>query len=198
MPNVLQNPSDLVNAALVRIGYPLQIGNLYDGSKAAQRSLAIYGQTRDTLLRTGDWQFAQRNVSLTLLKSAPDSYVPGFNSWDPTVNPPIPWRFEYAYPGDMLKLRAVINPDPQPYIFTIDIDSAYTPPRRVILCNVENAVCVYTGQVTDPLTMPPDFMEAFIDALGEGLSAGLASMQAAQMEAAEGAQDTQMAKMEMG
>lgn len=204
MPNVLSNPADIVNASLVRIGFGSQIGSLYDGSKAAQRALAIYGQTRDAMIRDGDWQFAQRNVFLTLLKTAPASYVPGF-TWDPATNPPVPWLFEYAYPDDMLKLRAVkpvpifpINPDPQPYIWTIDNDSAYSPPRRVILCNVENAVCVYTGQVTDPRTWSVDFVEALIEELGKNLATGLTDIKAAGMEAAEGDRDTQVAKMEVG
>lgn len=205
MANVLQNPADIINASLVRIGYGLQIASLYDGSKAAQKSLAIYGQTRDKMLRDGDWGFAQRSGFLTLLKTAPASYVPGVTDWDPTTNPPIPWKFEYAYLDDCLKVRAVKptpiflnNPDPQPYIFSIDNDSSYAPPQRVILCNVANAICVYTGQVTDPLTWPPDFTEALIDGLGKNLATGLATMQSAQMEAAEEAVESQIAMVEVG
>lgn len=205
MANVLQNPADIINASLVRIGYGLQIGNLYDGSKAAQKSLAIYGETRDSLLRISDWGFAQRMISLTVLKTAPASYVPGVTPWDPTTYPQLNFRFEYAWPDDCLKVRSlrptpifIPNFDPSPNVFAIANDNTYAPPQRVILSSLANAVCVYTGQVTDPLTMPPDFIEGLIGMLGEKLAAGLTSESISNTEAAEGRADTAMATMEQG
>ncbi len=187
------SPADAVNAALVRIGYKINIGSLYDGSNAAQKALDIYGQTRDELLRQNDWGFAERNVALTLLKSAPTAYVPP-TSWDGTLYPAIPYRFEYAYPTDALKVRA-IKPtpifipdyDPQPFVYSIANDNYYTPARKVILCMVPAALLVYTGQVTDPLTWESDFTEAFIDALGRRLAPSLASLDVVKIQAqAEG------------
>lgn len=206
MTTSISSPADAVNAALVRIGHKRQIGSLRDGSEEAQLGIAIYGQTRDDLLRDGSWGFAQREIALTLLKSAPaGGYIPGFSPWDPTTNPPVAWRFEYGYPDDCLKLRGVRptpifvpNFDPGPYTSSIANDNYFTPPRRVILTNLENAIGMYTGRITDLSTMAVDFVEALIEALGERLATALSSPQIAQVEAAEGRVDKTMAEMEQG
>jgi hypothetical protein len=200
-----QSPADIVNQALARIGYKLRVGSLFDGSLAAKKALDIYVQTRDALLRDGDWPFAERNVAGTLLKSAPvGGYIPP-NGWNPATNPPIPWLYELAWPADCLKVRAVKptpifvpNFNPQPNIFTVLNDNAFAPPQRVICCNVTSAIIVYTGQVTDPTTFPSDFVSLFADALGEGLSPLLASLDVMKIKAAEMQSDEGKAMMEQG
>lgn len=124
----VQNPADIINIALRRMGYKLRVGSLLDGSEAASQALDIYAQTRDELLRAGEWGFAERNVSLTVLKAAPAGgyFPPTF--WSNTY-PPIPWGYEYAYPDDCLKVRALkpaplflFDPDPQPNLYAIAND----------------------------------------------------------------------------
>src|ERR1700686_992831 len=111
MPSSLQSPADIVNAALAQIGFKDRVAHLWEGSKAAKNSLDIYGQTRDQLLRQGDWSFAQREVSGNLIKSAPvGGYVPPI-VWDNLTYPPLPWQFEYSYMGDCIKVRADMPPD---------------------------------------------------------------------------------------
>lgn len=199
----LQNPADVVNAALVKIGYQNLIGNLRDGSKAANKALTIYGETRDTMMRGGDWGFALRNVPLTLLKQAPANLT-YLTPWTDQY-PPIPWQFEYDYPDDMLRLRSVKptpvfipDMDPQPYTWSIYNDTSYTPNKRVILCNAEAAIASYAARVTDPATWPNDFTSALIDMLGEALAAGLTTPAQEQLAAAEGQRDTQAARMVQG
>lgn len=187
MPVSITSPADAVNLALRRIGYKGRVGNLFEGSAAAKDALDIYAQTRDELLRKGDWGFAERNLNMALLKSAPvGGYIPP-NVWTPAF-PPLPWRFEYAYPGDCLDVRAikaealfVIDFDPQPVTFTIANDNTFAPPQKVILCNVPNAILTYTGQVTDPTTWEADFVEAFSAALGRRLAPALVGMEAAKL-----------------
>lgn len=205
MATSISSAASVVNAALARIGYKLFIGNLHDGSAAAQVALQVYGQTRDTLMRDGSWGFAQREVALTLLKSAPAAYTPGVTDWDPTTNPQVGFKFEYAYPTDGLKVRAVRptpifvpNYDPRPWPFSIANDNYYTPGRRVILTNLASAICVYTGRVADPSLWQVDFTQALVEALGEPLGASLATMDAAKVEGAEGRVDKAMAQMEQG
>lgn len=191
MASVITSPADVVNLALAGIGHTDRIGSIYEGSKAAKQALDIYSQTRDEMMRTVDYGFAARNVDLLLLKSAPaGGYVPP-NPWSGANNPPIPWMFEYAYPSDCLKIRAikaqpifVLDYDPQPVVFNITNDSFYTPARKVVLCNVQNAMMVYTGQVTDPTTWEADFVEAFAAELGRRLAPVLANMDAAKYAAA--------------
>jgi hypothetical protein len=201
MASVITSPADIVNAALAQIGHKNRVGSLYEGSRAAKDALDVYGQTRDQLLRQGDWPFAQRDIVGNLTKSAPvGGYVPP-NVWDPSVNPPLPWLFEYTYEDDFIKVRAVKpqpilipNFSPQPYLFAV----ANQGNQRVILSNVENAVITYVGQITDPTQMPPDFIEAFISALGRRLAPLLSNMDAAKMEAQVEQVETTLAERQQG
>lgn len=178
MPASIKNPADVVNLALVRIGYTKAVGNLYDGSDAANKALTIYAQTRDDLMRDGEWDFCRRDVAATLLKSGPTNY---FDSpWDGATMPPVPFMFEYAYPESCLKVRRVqpqpgftFNPMPSPTLFEVVNDDYYSPSRRVIVCNVPNAILTYAGQVTNPASMPPDFIESLAAELAIRLKRGL-------------------------
>lgn len=204
MPASVTSPADVVNLALQRIGYKGRVGNLYDGSTAANDALDIYAQTRDELLRQEDWGFCERNVALTLLKQAPAAYIPP-TAWDPAQYPPPPWLYQYGYPGDCLKVRAVKgvplfvpNFDPQPNLWSIANDNAFAPPRKVILCNVPAAVLTYSGQVLDPASWEADFVEAFAAALGRRLAPALVSLETAKLLVADEAAAKQLAAMEQG
>ena len=99
------SPEDVVNLALTRIGYRDLVNNMYEGSRQANAALSIYAQTRDEMIRKGDWGFARRDVTLPLLKTAPSAgYV--ITAWS-DVYPPLPWKYEYAYPNDCLKVRSI-------------------------------------------------------------------------------------------
>lgn len=179
---------DVLNLALTRLGYNPPINNVMEGSRASTIALNIYAQTRDELLRQSDWGFAERNVQPALLKQAPASYVPP-TVWDPALYPPLPYMFEYAYPDDCLKVRAlkpvplfIPNFDPQPNVYSIANDNAFTPSRKVILCFVPQSVLVYTGQITDPTTWEPDFVEVVAAALAKKLAAPLSRLTTAGAE----------------
>lgn len=201
---VLTSPEDIVNAALVRIGWKKSIGSLFDGSDESSAALNIYGQTRDEQLRLFDWGFAERNAALSLLKLAP---VGGYNPplvWS-SAYPILPWVFEYAYPSDCLKVRAlrttsVFIPefDPAPVVFRIANDNGYAPSKKVILCNIQNAICVYTGQVTDPSLWEASFTESLIAALADRLSPALANLQTKQASEQDEAIETTSAEMKLG
>lgn len=195
MGSVITSPADVVNLALSRVGYTDRVGSIYEGSKAAKLAIDIYSETRDALLREEDYGFAERNIAAALLKSAPaGGYFPP-NNWNGANNPPPPWQFTYTYPDDCLKVRSVKpmaffvqNFDPQPNVFAIQNDNFFTPTRKVILCNVPNAMLVYTGQVTDPTVWEADFIEEFAAALARRLAPILANVDMAKFEAADQAQ----------
>lgn len=195
----------LCNEALDRIGYPESIGFIYEGTKQARIALRLYGQTRDDLLREQDWGFAERNVALTLLKTAPTGgYFPP-TTWNGTSYPPIPWIYEYQYNSDMIKVRSIkpaplIIPDfdPQPVTFRIENDNYFSTPKKVILCNVQNAICTYTGQITDMTTWEPSFTEAFITRLSERMLVSLGDPRLLQAESQKAAGDEMMAAREQG
>ena len=191
MANAVSSPADVLNVALRRIGYKLRVASLYDGSKAGSAALDIYAQTRDAVLEQDDWDFAEGNVALTMLKQAPvGGYIPPL-VWS-SAYPPLPWIFEYAYPADCLKVRAVKPTpiflpefDPQPHVFSLANDSSLSPAAKVILCNVPGAMLVYTRQVTDPTQWKPDFVEEIAAALGRRLSAQLMNLDVTKLEAGD-------------
>lgn len=192
MPLSLSAPEDVVNDALVRIGYKMRIGSLYEGSVASKVALDIYSQTRDELLRASDWGFAERDTALSLLLTAPPGgYVPP-QVWAPGGFPILPWRYEYAYPADALKVRsirrsAIFLPDydPKPNVWRIANDTIASVEQRVILCNVASAIAVYTAQITNPLEWEPDFAEALSASLGRRLAPALSSLDVAKLEAGD-------------
>ena len=112
------------------------------------------------------------------------------------------WLYEYAYPADCLKVRAVklpqifvLNFDPQPHRYSVDNDNGFTPARRVILCNVPSAMLVYAGQVTDPATFDVAFTEEFAAALGQRLAPALLGLNNAKLAAADAQAQKQTADM---
>lgn len=178
MPASASSPADVVNMALARMGYRRRVANLYDGSEAASKALDLYAQTRDDMLRDGEWDFCHRETVASLLKTGPDNYFD--TSWDPATMPPRPWRYEYTYPTDCLKVRQVkgqpgfvFNPSPTPTLWSVLNDNGYSPPRRVIVANVPDAVLVYAGQVTDPTQWPADFVDALAAMLAQRLKPSL-------------------------
>ncbi len=198
----LQSPEDVVNNALVRSGYKMRIGSLYDGSAASKCALDIYGQTRDELLRSADWGFAERDVALTLLKTAPAGGYVSPIVWSSTY-PILPWRYEYAYPADALKVRSVRRTtfflpdyDPKPNVWRVANDQSVN--AQVILCNVASAILVYTGQVTDPLAWEPSFTETLCASLARRLGPALVNLDAAKVEAGDEVATKQMAEAKEG
>jgi hypothetical protein len=203
MTSSVQSPADAINIALRRIGHKLRIGSLYEGSEAARKAIDFYGQTRDALLRSGDWGFAQRDVALTLLKKAPPGGYMG-QPWT-SAYPMLPYLFEYTYPSDCIRVLSikqtpifVPNFDPQPNVFSVDNDNSYTPAMKVIVCNVPQAILCYTGRVTDPSNWEADFTEALIDDLARTLAAGFASEDYVKLEAAVAQSEAQTAEAEQG
>ena len=197
----VSSPADVVNLALARIGYKLRISDLYDGSAPAKVALTVYAQTRDELLSDGNWEFAERNTPGVLLKQAPvGGYIP------PTVwtsaYPALPWMYSYQFPSDALKVRAVkttplfgFNPDPQAQLYSIDNDNGFAPPQRVVLCNLANAIIVYTGQVTDPTTWDVAFVEAMAAAVGRRMAPQLVGLDGAKLAASDEQVEGQIARM---
>lgn len=203
MPASVSSPADIVNLALVRIGHPLRIGSLFEGSPAAKKALDIYAQTRDEMLREQNPGFASRDLSMILLKSAPYPIYPA-GQWNNTF-PPLPWLFEYQLPGDFIKVRAV-KPSPltlpvllpAPKVWRLANDNALVPPQQVLLCNVPSAILVYTAQITDPAAMEPLFIESLAAALARRLTVALADARLIEAEAKDESAETASAEMKQG
>ena len=188
----VQSPADIVNLALSRIGHQGRIASLFDGSVPAKRALDIYGQTRDDLLRSQDWDFAERTVILTQLKAAPAGGYSISTPWSSTYPPP-PWLYEYSYPTDCLKIRCIkqvpsTDPYPMPNVFHVANDGT-----KVILAEISNAILVYTGQITDPTLWNSNFIEALTASLARRLAAAFGMLDQGKAEAEKDeAQDEQV------
>jgi hypothetical protein len=159
MTAVLQDPPSVVNFALARAGYRPRVGSLYDGTLAAKKALDVYSQTRDELLRAGDWNFAMKNATGV----ASGGVVP------------YPWAASYAYPTDCLKVRSIYDSsattdpfNPLPTTWTIYDDPVY---GKVILTRATTATIIYTSQVTNPAQWDAMFIGALSSALGRNLRA---------------------------
>jgi hypothetical protein len=174
----------LCNQALRKAKIPKRIGSAYEGSEVAKACLELFGQTRDFLIGSGDWEFARRaNIILTLLKGPPP--MGGYGPWAPWTPafPPPPWRYEYAYPADCISFAAIVpSPmlypilNPQAALWRIDDDAfdAHANPvasYKAIMANQPNALGVYWGRVTNPSLWDAGFTEAFVDALADNLVA---------------------------
>lgn len=147
----------VANLALAKIGYRLRVGSLYDGTLAAKKLLDVYGQTRDALLRAGDWNFAQKTAALTA-----------------GGTPTYPWTNSWLYPVDCLRVRNVYDPsatvdifNPLPTLWQIADD----PVGKVIFTRASTATAVYNAQVTNPALWEPMFLDALATALGRNLRA---------------------------
>jgi hypothetical protein len=206
MTSTVQNPAQVCNLALAKIGAKMRIASLYDGSEAAKKSLDIYGQTRDHVLYAGDWDFCQRAIQAVLLKKAP-TIPPNYiaTPWT-TAYPATPWAYSYAYPADCIKVRSIKrlpsffpNWDPRYQRWSVDNDPGpqtvpgYAPPQKVILTQVPNAILVYTAQVTDPLQWNAAFLEVLTDALAEQLGPLLMGPEAFKIAQAEEGKDVGVA-----
>lgn len=204
-PLVLNSPEDLCNAALAQLGYKKRIGSLFDGSEASKKTLDVYGLCRQTKLKSFTWDFAERNIALTLLKTAtPGGYGPT-QPYNPATNPLLPWVYEYACPGDMLELRSIRDPtrlipsfDPKPFVFRLANDTVNGTQQRVILCNLLNAIGVYTADVTDPTLWNASFQTAMVDTLSEKLVSLSGDAQWKQLLEQEDVAETQGAEMRRG
>lgn len=188
----------IVNEALRAIGYTKRISEPYDGSRAAKAALEVYSQTRDFLLRSGQYPFSRGETILTLLKGPPP--VGAYNIATPwTAAQPLgDWLYEYQYPSDCIEARAVTGLTyglpvmaPQPVTFTEGNDTINNVNQKVLLTNKAAAKLIYCRRVTDPNQWEAGYLETFIAALGAKLAVplGMPDMkkdQAAEAVATEG------------
>jgi hypothetical protein len=166
----------IVNQALDLVGYPDQIGNIYEGSKASVIALDTWGHTRDMLLMAAQPVWAKRDLPLTLVNQAP-SITNGYadyssTPWDPNANPPLPWLYQYSYPPDcLLPLQIKVAPSflpvwrPRAKPWRAGFDSVFG--NHTILSNEANAILNYVGQILDPNVWYQDFSELMIQALAK-------------------------------
>lgn len=175
----------LVNQALVEIGYPGRVADIYEDGPAARAAIEVYGQTRDEIFDLGEWPLARRaNIGLALLKGPPPAG--GYNPAQPwsAIYPPPGFLYEYLYPDDCIELNAIVPPpsimfllDPKPAVWRVDNDNSLvdnagvaTTQKKVILTNVAGALAVYTGRVIDPALWEAGFTQQVVERMAKKLA----------------------------
>ncbi len=152
--------AEVCNLALDRIGYRRSIANIYSGTAEARIALRAYAQTRDDLLKSKDWDFAERIADLAAT----------------SFQPPRGWQYSYVWPTDCLKVRYVSatsigddDLDPRPTLF----DDLNESGQRVIVANISPASLTYTGQITDMTTWDAAFVELMVEELSRRFAEAL-------------------------
>lgn len=124
-------PASMVNRALQEIAAQATVTGVppvFDNSAAGLAAGILYPGAITLLLRQQDYEFARRDVNLTL--QADHGY---------------PWAYAYTYPADCLKVRQVApatwdQNDPQAVRWEVmELDGG-----KIIACNVPTAVLTYT------------------------------------------------------
>lgn len=188
-------PVDLCNLALDQIVARTSITGLTPPSppnnKAAEVAARTYQIQTDAVFRAAHWNSARLQNTLTLLRAAvgtpenPSGVDAGGNT---LPIPPVPWRYEYAYPPDCLLMRFVI-PRPNlpiagtaplmtnvgmsnlplvntslPFVPAIDTDQDGNQ-IKVLLTNAGKAQGVYTARISNPDLWDASLQNAVIGTL---------------------------------
>lgn len=189
--------TDIANRALVAIAARSRIANFNENSPEAINVRLLFIPTRQALLRGAHWNFCRATAYLSLLKSAPGTpeNPSGAAAWTPAFPAP-PWLYEYDYPNDCLAIRYITPQFNQggelgsqmfsipaiatiPYVgmtpqrFIVSTDKIDGNDRTVILSNQQQAIGVYTRDITNPGLWDSRFQEAMSASLGSQLAMAL-------------------------
>ena len=168
----------LCNLALDAAHARSSISSIGESSAEGQACARHYEPALEAVLRSAHWNFARKQLTLSLLKDATKT---------PPDSVPQPWSYEYAYPSDCLRARRVLPQmsgvgaaafpgwqGPQQFMPAVsfiigqDDDSAGNP-IPVVLTNEPQAQLVYTVRVTNPQLFDAEFEQAFVFYLGSRL-----------------------------
>jgi len=145
----------ICNLALGYIGHANTIQSLSENSTAAIRCNLVYEQSRDSLIRSFDWNFARTSVTLALSGTAPGH-----------------WSYSYAMPSEALAIRYIFDAayDPQTnrsYPYELGTNDGET---KLIWTDTETAQAVYTRVIRDEAILP----ELVVDALALKIASEIA------------------------
>lgn len=166
----------IANMALDVVGTRSTIASLTEGSNEANAIGRHWDNAVDAMLRAAHWNFARKQIPLTLLQDATNGGVV-----------PSPWLYEYAYPSDCVLMRQLM-----PMIQTQELEpsvgatsvagvAAYGPPVKfliatdtdingnpinVLLTNQPQAIGIYTFRNTNTSMWDALYVQGFAAYLG--------------------------------
>lgn len=171
----MTDQATICNLALDAIGSRSEVASIDEDSQSARKLKLHWDAAVEAALQAAHWNFARKQVALTLLRDATTS---------PAGNVPAPWLYEYSIPSDMVQARYIM-PDyssasasvpgaaavpyfsgpPIRFLISSDVDDNGNA-INVILTNQPQALLVYTYRVTNPLLFDGQFVEALANYLG--------------------------------
>lgn len=163
----------IANLALDVIGTRSTIASLDEDSNEANAISRHWDNAVDCCLRSAHWNFARRQVALTLLQDGTQGQ-----------SVPLPWLYEYAYPSDCVLFRQLMPTMQVNPVTAVGIPApvvAYGPTPRVlvgtdldingnsievILTNQPQAIGVYTFRNSNTAMWDALFVEELAAYLG--------------------------------
>jgi hypothetical protein len=107
------SPTSVANEAIDVAGLHFTLGDIEEGTDAAQVCLRHYTSCLEQLLRAAPWNFARKQVPLQLLADATGQT----DTLGVGTSVPLPWIYAYAYPTDCARLRYIPwNPFQEPAV----------------------------------------------------------------------------------
>lgn len=151
---------DICNLALAHLGDEATVASISppESSPQAEHCARYYPIARQAILELHSWGFATRRTELAELVDTPSSG----------------WMFTYGLPSQCLKPLAIL---PFESIDTDDTQDfaieTLANGVKVLYSNTENAVLIYTVDVTDPTKFTPLFVTALARLLASYLAGPL-------------------------
>jgi len=153
-----QSDVSICNLALFRIGHSQRINSLNEASVAAELCKVIYPIVRDQVLESFDWSFARKRVALASVGDEPTN-----------------WDYQYQYPSDCLKARAIVYEGLRAPTATnripFEVTANTVNEGKAICCDLEDAELIYTAYVTSTALFTP----AVCSAIAWGIALELVS-----------------------
>jgi len=142
---------DICNQALSHVR-AASIQSIDDTSVEGLECKRHFEIVRDAVLAKFMWNFATKTETLA---DTGDEYSG--------------WSYAYAYPTDCVKARRIYNSAGSPRL-PFEIRSNADKDARIILTDVEDAILVYTAEITNVNMYSPEFVEMLAYALAVELA----------------------------
>lgn len=137
---------EIKNMALSMLGTTARISDPGEDSVEATQTSIWFEPARDAALRSFDWNFARRYV--TLAERA-------------DVTPPSRWAYVYSYPDDCLRFRGILPLGVPPVKFQVSGAMDASSNRvRVVFSNAAQAEAWYTARVESTELWDAGFVRA--------------------------------------
>jgi hypothetical protein len=168
--------TEICNLALARIR-EMSIGDVdTDNTPQAVQCRLFYDLAVQDILTKNAWQFTKKTVALAERSTSP-----------------VGWGYEYDYPNDCLQVRRIVHPAAEPtgtpalgstgesvpglnlppIPFEVASSTDVLDESRAIFCNIEDARCEYTYNLTNLQHWPFPFIELLAWRLAVDLSLAL-------------------------